>query len=84
MSSVKSPVSRREFGSLSDRAAILLGEILIVDVHEIAHEGVDWIHLAYGRVQWLAFVNTVVNLRNPKVHKRQEIFFKTVIFGSPP
>jgi len=28
-------------------------------------EGVDWIHLAEDRDQWLAVVNTVMNLRVP-------------------
>jgi hypothetical protein len=28
-------------------------------------EGIDWIHLAQDRVQWRAFVNTVMNLQVP-------------------
>jgi hypothetical protein len=28
-------------------------------------ESVEWIHLAQGRVQYLAFVNTVMNVRIP-------------------
>jgi len=34
---------------------------------EIGCEGVYWIHLAQDRVQWLVFVNTVINLG---FHKR--------------
>jgi len=29
---------------------------------EIGWEGVDWIHLAQDRDQWLVLVNTVINL----------------------
>jgi len=32
---------------------------------EIGWEGVNWIHLAQGRDQWLAVVNTVMNFRVP-------------------
>jgi hypothetical protein len=37
-----------------------------MDLMEIGWEGVDWIHLAQDRDQWLALVNTVMNLRVPK------------------
>jgi hypothetical protein len=30
---------------------------------EIGWEDVDWMHLAQDRDQWLAFVNTVMNLQ---------------------
>jgi hypothetical protein len=33
-----------------------------MDVREIRWEGVDWLHLAQDRDQWLAVVNTVMNL----------------------
>jgi hypothetical protein len=36
-----------------------------LDLGEIEWEGVDWMHLAQDRDQWLAFVNTVMNLRVP-------------------
>jgi hypothetical protein len=31
-------------------------------LEEIGGNGVDWIHLAQGRVQWRDLVNTVMNL----------------------
>jgi transcription termination factor 2 len=36
-----------------------------MDLREIGIEGVNWIHLAQDRVQWRAFVNTAMNLRDP-------------------
>jgi hypothetical protein len=36
-----------------------------LDLMEIGINGANWIHLAHGRVQWWAFVNTVMNLRPP-------------------
>jgi hypothetical protein len=35
------------------------------DLNKIVWEGVDWIHLAQGKDQWRASVNTVTNLRVP-------------------
>jgi hypothetical protein len=35
------------------------------DLREIGIDGVNWIRLAQDRVQWRAFVNTVMNLRVP-------------------
>jgi hypothetical protein len=32
---------------------------------KLGREDVDWIHLAQDREQWLAAVNTVMNLRVP-------------------
>jgi hypothetical protein len=34
-------------------------------LREIGIEGANWIQLAQDRVRWLAFVNTVMNLRIP-------------------
>jgi hypothetical protein len=34
-----------------------------MDLREIGIDGANWIHLAQDRVQWRAFVNTVMNLR---------------------
>jgi hypothetical protein len=36
-----------------------------MDLREIWWEGVDWIHLAQGRDQWRAVVNTVMNRQLP-------------------
>jgi hypothetical protein len=36
-----------------------------MDLREIGIDGVNWILLAQDRVQWRAFVNTVMNLRVP-------------------
>jgi hypothetical protein len=36
-----------------------------MDLREIGIDGAIWIRLAQDRVQWQAFVNTVVNLRVP-------------------
>jgi len=33
------------------------------DIREVGWEGVDWIHLAQDRNQWLPLLNTVMNLR---------------------
>jgi hypothetical protein len=33
-----------------------------IDLWEIGWEGMDWIHLAQDRDQWLALVNMVMNL----------------------
>jgi hypothetical protein len=36
-----------------------------LDLREIGIDGTNWIRLAQDRVQWQAFVNTVMNLRVP-------------------
>jgi hypothetical protein len=36
-----------------------------MDVREIGIDGVNWIRLTQDRVQWRAFVNTIMNLRIP-------------------
>jgi hypothetical protein len=36
-----------------------------MDLREIGINGANWIQLAQDRVQWLAFVNRVMNLRVP-------------------
>jgi hypothetical protein len=37
-----------------------------MDFREIGINGANWIQLAQDRVQWRAFVNTVMNLRVPQ------------------
>jgi hypothetical protein len=36
-----------------------------LNLREIGIDGANWIRLAQDRVQWRAFVNTVMNLRVP-------------------
>jgi hypothetical protein len=36
-----------------------------MDLREIGWEGVNWVHMAQDRDQWLAIVNTIMNLRVP-------------------
>jgi hypothetical protein len=36
-----------------------------MDLREIGWGGMDWIDLAEDRDQWMAFVNTIMNLRVP-------------------
>jgi hypothetical protein len=36
-----------------------------MDLREIGIDGANWIQLAQDRVQWRAFVNTIMNLRVP-------------------
>jgi hypothetical protein len=36
-----------------------------LDLREIGIDGANWIQLAHKRVQWRAFVNTVMNFRAP-------------------
>jgi hypothetical protein len=43
-----------------------------MDLRKIGIDGVNWIWLARGRVQWRTFVNTVMNLG---FHKESRIFF---------
>jgi hypothetical protein len=36
-----------------------------MDLREIRLDGANWIRLAQDRIQWRAFVNTIMNLRVP-------------------
>jgi hypothetical protein len=36
-----------------------------MDLREIGWDGMDWVDLAQDRDQWMALVNTVMNLRVP-------------------
>jgi hypothetical protein len=38
---------------------------ILMDLREMGVDGANWIRLAQDRVQWRAFVNTVMNLRVP-------------------
>jgi hypothetical protein len=40
-------------------------ENIKMDLAEIGIDGANWIQLAQDRVQWRAFVSTVMNLRVP-------------------
>jgi hypothetical protein len=40
-------------------------EDIKMDLREIGWSGMDWIHLAEDRGQWMAFVNAVINTRRP-------------------
>jgi hypothetical protein len=37
--------------------------IIIMDLREIGWDGMDWIDMVQDRDQWMALVNTVMNLR---------------------
>jgi hypothetical protein len=41
------------------------GDNIRMDLREIGWKGMDWIHLANGRDQWRALVNTIMNLQIP-------------------
>jgi hypothetical protein len=43
----------------------LLKDNIKMDLREIGIDGAIWIQLARDRVQWRAYVNTVMNLRIP-------------------
>jgi hypothetical protein len=55
------PESKRPLGRLRRRWE---GNIKLY-LREIGIDGTDWIRLAQGRIQWWAFVNTVMKLRVP-------------------
>jgi hypothetical protein len=47
-----------------------------LDLRETGIDRANWIQLAQDRVQWRAFVNTVMNIRFPQINK---IFFDKLI-----
>jgi hypothetical protein len=59
--SVGSPESKRPLGRPRRRWE----DNIKLDLREIVIDGENWIRLAQDRVQWQAFVNTVMNLRVP-------------------
>jgi hypothetical protein len=58
---VKSPESKRPVGRPRRRWE----DNIKLDLRETGIDGANWIRLAQDRVQWWAFVNTVMNLRVP-------------------
>jgi hypothetical protein len=55
------PEGKRPLG----RARCRWEDNIKMDLRKIGIDGVNWIELAQDRVQWRAFVNTVMNLRVP-------------------
>jgi hypothetical protein len=58
---VGKPKGRRPVGRPKRR----WGDNIKMDLREIGIDGANWIWLAQDRVQWRAFMNTVMNLRVP-------------------
>jgi hypothetical protein len=59
--SVESPEGKRPLGRPRRRWE----DNIKMDLREIGIDGANWIQLAQERVQWRAFVNTVMSLRVP-------------------
>jgi transcription termination factor 2 len=55
------PEDKRPLGKLRRRWE----DNIKIDLREIGIDGANWIRLATDKVQWLAFVSTVMNLRVP-------------------
>jgi hypothetical protein len=62
------PESKRPLG----RPRRMWEDNIKMDLREIRIDEASWIHLAQDRVQWRAWVDTVMNLRVPK---ESRIFF---------
>jgi hypothetical protein len=58
---VGKPQGKRPLGRPSRRWV----DNIIMDLREIAWDGMDWIDLDQERDQWRALVNTIMNLRVP-------------------
>jgi hypothetical protein len=58
---VGSPEGKRPLGRHRHRGE----DNIKMDLLEVGIDGANWIRLAQDRVQWRAFVNTVMNLRVP-------------------
>jgi hypothetical protein len=58
---VGSPEGKRPLG----RPRRMREDKIKLDLREIGIDRANWIQLAQDRVQWRAFVNTVINLRVP-------------------
>jgi hypothetical protein len=59
----------RQLGIISRIWGIILKWILKEGI-----DGANWIRLAQDRIQWRAFVNTVMNIRVPE--RKQDIFWQ--------
>jgi hypothetical protein len=55
------PEGKRPLGRHSHR----WGDNIKIDLREIGIDGVNWIRLAWDRVQWRVFVNKIMNLWVP-------------------
>jgi hypothetical protein len=55
-------VGKHEAKRLRGRPGRRWEDNMRVDLREIGLEGVEWMHLVQDRDQWLALVNTVMNL----------------------
>jgi hypothetical protein len=58
-------VGKPEGKRLLGRRRRKLDDNITTDIREKGIDGANWIRLAQDRVQWRAFVNTVMNLRVP-------------------
>jgi hypothetical protein len=58
-------VGRPEGKRPLERPRCMWEDNIKLDLGEIGIDGANWIQLAQDRVQWRAFVNTVMNLRVP-------------------
>jgi hypothetical protein len=58
-------VGRREGKRPLGRSRRRWKDNIKMDLMEIGIDGANWIQLAQDKVQWRAFVNTVMNLRVP-------------------
>jgi hypothetical protein len=58
-------VGRSEGKRLLGRPGHRWEDNIKMDLREIGIDGAKWIQLAQDRVQWRAYVNTVMNLRIP-------------------
>jgi hypothetical protein len=58
---VGGPEGKRPLGRPTSRCE----DDVKIDLREIGIDGANWIQLAQDRVQWRAFVSTVMNLRDP-------------------
>jgi hypothetical protein len=66
-------VGRPEGKRLLGRPGRRWEDNIMLDLREIGIDGENWIQLAQDRVQWRAFVNTVMSLQVPK---RKDFFDK--------